>query len=257
MPRYASSKTTTITLYDEGCSSIFAAKAYLTMKWIYSTYVLAALGVMLSFDVFWKYDSVHIISKGLLAPILIGAVLLSGKLTNSKKLLIAGLVFCGFGDMFMLKDYEELYFLFGLGAFLSAHVFYSMVFRKAVDPGHVIPILVRVRLWTFLFIILGAAVFFYLRPSLDKMEIPVLLYIGVIVFMSMQAFNRYGRTDSGNYWTVFVGACLFMISDTLIGVNKFKDSIPQADYWIMGSYMLSQWMIVRGIIAHENSKGIS
>ena len=72
------------------------------MKWIYSIYALAALGVMLSFDVFWEYESVHIISKGLLVSTLIGAVLLSGKLTISKKLLIIGLVFCGCGDMFMI-----------------------------------------------------------------------------------------------------------------------------------------------------------
>lgn len=223
------------------------------MKWIYSLYSLAALGVMLSFDVFREYESVHIISKGLLVPTLIVAVLFAGKLTPAKKLLIAGLVFCGCGDMFLLNGEKELYFIFGLSAFLSAHVFYSMVFRKAVEHNHVIPILVRMRLWTFFFIILGAAVFLYLRPGLGHSEIPVLLYIGAIVFMTMQAFNRYDRADSGNFWMVFIGATLFLLSDTLIGIDKFKDPIPYAGYWIMGLYMLSQWMIVKGVLAHENA----
>lgn len=223
------------------------------MKWIYSLYALAALGVLLSFDVFWEYESVHIISKSLLVPILIVAVLLSGPINPHRRLLIAALVFCSCGDVFLLFQEEELYFMLGLGAFLSAHILYAMLFRKTVDHSHNIPILMRIKLWTFLFIILGAAMFLYLRPDLGEMEIPVLLYTIAIIIMAMMAFNRHGRADNSNFWLVFGGAMLFMASDTIIGIDKFKDPFPCANYWIMVLYMLSQWMIVKGVLKHEGA----
>lgn len=222
------------------------------MKLFYYLYALASVGVLLSFDVFWQFEMVHIISKGLLMPLLILAAIFSGKITQGKKLLIAGLVFCGCGDLFLLDEENELFFMFGLGAFLIGHIFFALSFRNTVETGHEIAILIKNRLWVFLFIILGAGIFLYMRPDLGEMEIPVLLYTGAIVYMAMQAFNRYERTDSTSFWLVLLGAVLFMTSDTLIGINKFKDPIPHAGYWIMGLYMLSQFMIVKGMLGHKN-----
>ena len=46
---------------------------------------------------------------------------------------------------------------------------------------------------------------------------------------------------------LFAGAFLFMISDTIIALNKFKSAdlnIPFARIWIMSLYILGQFFIV-------------
>lgn len=48
-----------------------------------------------------------------------------------------------------------------------------------------------------------------------------------------------------NYYS-FLGAVLFLISDTLIAINKFISPIPYAQIGIMFLYYLGQWGIGYG-----------
>jgi len=44
-----------------------------------------------------------------------------------------------------------------------------------------------------------------------------------------------------------LGAAFFLISDTILGINKFRGPIPHENYLIMGSYYLAQFGIVVSI----------
>jgi hypothetical protein len=42
-----------------------------------------------------------------------------------------------------------------------------------------------------------------------------------------------------------------MISDSTIAINKFLQPIPQSGLLIMSTYMAAQWLIVEGLIRHQ------
>jgi uncharacterized membrane protein YhhN len=68
--------------------------------------------------------------------------------------------------------------------------------------------------------------------------------------MVLQALFRYGYTNTVSFWFVFVGAILFMISDSMIAVNKFLSSFELAGVAIMVTYILAQFLIIKGLLLH-------
>jgi alkylglycerol monooxygenase len=45
---------------------------------------------------------------------------------------------------------------------------------------------------------------------------------------------------------VAVGACCFMLSDSLLATNKFVAPLPLASFWVLTSYYAAQVLIVGG-----------
>jgi hypothetical protein len=52
----------------------------------------------------------------------------------------------------------------------------------------------------------------------------------------------------GSVW-VAVGAGSFMLSDTLLALNKFVSPLPLSQLWVLSTYYLAQVLIVRGLLA--------
>jgi len=50
---------------------------------------------------------------------------------------------------------------------------------------------------------------------------------------------------------VFIGAILFMFSDSILALNKFLQPIPLSSILIMLSYAFAQFCIVIGILKHN------
>jgi uncharacterized membrane protein YhhN len=121
------------------------------------------------------------------------------------------------GDVALMLRTKRM-FLTGLVLFLLAHVVYSIVFT--VPNGfHSQDLITAVILLAF-----AAPSFLYLRPSLGSMQGPVLVYILVIMFM----VNRAASALFGDYfsqtqaWLLTLGAILFMLSDLLLAINRFR-----------------------------------
>jgi uncharacterized membrane protein YhhN len=72
----------------------------------------------------------------------------------------------------------------------------------------------------------------------------------VLTLMVLNAVFRYGRTSSAGFWFALAGAVLFMISDSLLAINKFMNPLPQASLFIMLTYIAAQYLIVEGILRH-------
>ena len=71
--------------------------------------------------------------------------------------------------------------------------------------------------------------------------------------MGIFALIRRGWTLEKSFIMVYSGALLFIMSDALLAINKFMNPIVQARLLIMATYISAQFLIVRGIMLHENS----
>ena len=166
-------------------------------------------------------------------------------------LMAGAIVFSWAGDVFMLiQHYHQEYFIFGLSGFLLAQLCYVLVYRKARydEQSQTFQSFVQTRI--FFLIVIGVGVMWLLYPVLDEMLIPVGIYTVIIVSMGIAALLRRGRTSEKSFTMVYSGALLFILSDAMIGINKFLEPIKQADFLIMATYITAQFLIVRGIIAH-------
>ncbi len=161
---------------------------------------------------------------------------------NSK--LLAALGFSLVGDVFlMLPGNQPLAglppFILGLGAFLVAHLFYIALFRQgqAWFPS-------RRALITVLGF--GAAMYAVVWGGLGDpvLKVAVAAYVAVISLMVAQAIGRAVTLgDSASRW-VAVGACVFMLSDSLIAIHKFVSPIALSSLWILVTYYAAQMLIV-------------
>jgi uncharacterized membrane protein YhhN len=143
-------------------------------------------------------------------------------------------------------------FVFGLSAFLMGHVMYILSYRQHrwedASRGLLVTQMIRFSLPV---VLAGTGLVVVLFPALGGMQIPVLVYAIVIVVMVMTALFRYGRTNSSSFWLIFGGALLFMASDSVLAINKFLSIVPNAELWIMTTYMTAQFMIVAGTVRHK------
>jgi uncharacterized membrane protein YhhN len=96
-----------------------------------------------------------------------------------------------------------------------------------------------------------AGFFFYLKPNLGSMQIPVLVYTIAISAMGVMAASRFGRVNLLSFELVFYGALFFIFSDSILAYNKFIDPLPASGIFVMSSYMLAQYFIVYGSIERK------
>lgn len=195
------------------------------------------------------YPWLEFISKPLIVLSLILFLLQSTKGIHLpfKKWILAALVFSWLGDiLLMFSDPKPSFFLYGLVAFLTSHVFYIIAFSKPAHKALIIPLYKR-HPWTLL-IPFGYAFYIYaeLKSDLGDMSVPVLIYVVVISTMLAVAMNRYGKVCAPSYAWILIGAILFVASDSILAINKFHHSIEYSRYLIMLTYMLAQYSIVRG-----------
>jgi alkylglycerol monooxygenase len=162
-------------------------------------------------------------------------------------LLLGALAMSLAGDVFLMFPG---YFIAGLVSFLVAHLLYVALFRmgQAWFPSR-----------RALAITLGAGAVMYaylwqggLPPAL---RVPVAAYVIVIALMAAQAIGRatvlQGSVNGGAAVGVAVGAGFFMLSDSLLAVNKFVSPLPMAQVWVLSTYYVAQILIVRGSVTND------
>ncbi len=199
-------------------------------------------------------SSLIYISKPLLM-VFLGLHFLANKGNSNAygKFILVGLIFSLFGDVFlMLRETEgnsPLFFLLGLGSFLITQLSYFLAFfNYSKAEGFV-----RKKPWVLLFFLaflLGNSAF--LLPDLPaSFKIPVLLYSAIITLMVLSCLNLYQEIPNSIFKYLITGVLLFMCSDTLIGLSQFKSAtfpIPLPGLLIMATYILAQFLIVKGSI---------
>ncbi len=131
-------------------------------------------------------------------------------------------------------------FIAGLGAFLVMQVLYIACFRRD-------RCFVGRREWIYALILVAIVglVISQMWASLGAMKVWVLLYTIAIALMSWVSYTRDYRLPG--YWWVFAGTVFFLISDSALALEKFA-GYPVGSLTVMGTYILAQFMIVKGMV---------
>ena len=193
--------------------------------------MITSIYMFLSTLYLWQQDNEHrwlVWLKPL--PILLLAGWASIEMQDSW--LVAALLLSAAGDIALGLD-NDRYFVHGLGFFLLAHVAYAVVFGRNVNwtPAAIFPLLIIFALSIWLLP--------RLLPTLGKLRIPVLCYVGVIILMS-----ALGALHIPFSVMLAMGAIIFMVSDATIAFDKFVEPVPHRNAIVMTTYYLAQYLIV-------------
>lgn len=185
-------------------------------------------------------------TKPLLMPLLMVYVYKSsiGKTTKRILLICLALLFSWLGDVALMYQADEIFFLAGIGMFLIAQVTYVMVLRKSTYQN---PTIDPMKIWPF--VLYGVLLFYLLLPAGD-FTIPVIIYGSVIMVMVIMARLREGHTSQESFQFALYGSLLFVLSDSILAFNSFHTAIPHAGVWIMSTYCAAQLLLVKGLLKH-------
>ena len=192
-----------------------------------------------------------IIVKSLIIPTLIWLYLrfVKVQINSFHRLILIALVFSWVGDITLqLNSINEDFFMVGLGSFLVAQLIYLVAFFSTKGPN-----VVSRKIYLALPVVIYCVfILWVLWDGLGDMMMPVTVYCVVIHVMLLAAINRKKKVNSQSYQLVLFGAILFILSDSLIAINKFEQSFELARIAIMTSYVTAQYLIAIGCVRQFN-----
>ncbi|HTO99952.1 MAG TPA: lysoplasmalogenase [Anaerolineales bacterium] len=181
------------------------------------------------------------IFKPLTTILIILVALLSGAFPADAyaRAVVLGLNFSLAGDVFLMLPHER--FMQGLVAFLLAHICYIVAFHGGAAA--------RGFAWVLLGLLaFGAAVLAYLWKGVPpRMRIPVLIYMTAILLMASLAVGRALGQPSAKTLSAALGALLFVASDSLLAINRFRRPFHPAQAFILGVYFAAQYLIALSV----------
>jgi uncharacterized membrane protein YhhN len=154
-----------------------------------------------------------------------------------KYMIITGLVFSLAGDVFLMLPSDR--FLAGLVAFLIAHLFYIGAFLSKIGEliwWPVIPL-----------VIYGIVIYIILASSLGKLKLAVFIYFGVILMMAWIALEGWRQTGQCGALLASCGAVLFVISDTILAINRFRGAFKPSQVLVLTTYFAAQCLIAASV----------
>lgn len=211
-----------------------------TMKTKTFTYIFAAISILEIISGTIGFREGVFLTKPLIMLSIIAFYYSQVQKTLKKQdiLMLIAFTFSWLGDVFLMFS-GEIYFMLGLGSFLMTHLFYIYVFSKSRAKAN----------WAArIFIpILSISVFSLIYNHVEKgLLIPVLVYMLAISTMAITASER--KTNMESFRFVFVGAMLFVISDSFLAIEKFAYKIPASTLLVMSTYVLAQYFIATGFL---------
>jgi len=149
------------------------------------------------------------------------------------------------GDVFLMWPNEG--FLPGLIAFLLAHTAYIAAFT--------VPVRLAARPLVFVgYAVLALLILAQLWPGIPgALRAPVVAYVVCLATMAAQALVWWrsvaARTaaDAQLARRAALGGMLFMVSDSVLAINKFAAPLPLSSLWILASYWLAQGCIASAL----------
>ncbi|XP_066247000.1 lysoplasmalogenase TMEM86A [Euwallacea similis] len=157
--------------------------------------------------------------------------------------ILMGLIFCAIGDAFLVS---EDYFVHGLLSFTAGHLSYILAFGFRPLKLMLYPVIGSMAT------MIGSTL---VRKLTGLLVLVVPLYIFII---SIMIWRAGARIQSGAWsWLQFItliGSILFAISDTILGINKFIFTIPDAQVIIMTFYYIAQLCITLSVLEDKVKK---
>jgi uncharacterized membrane protein YhhN len=196
----------------------------------------------------------RIYTKTLLVPLLLLIIYIESRETKherSKILANLAFLFCFIGDFFLIKDSDASNnFILGLSSFLIAQLFFIFFFYrlKRFTAKH--------RLFTFL---TGSLVAIYIslllyiiweNVSTQNLQIPVAVYAVILGFMFLSALNTVKNRSIKHIALIYFipGAALFVVSDSILAINKFSHPLYYGSIAVMLTYGAAIFLLSAGIV---------
>ncbi|GLU31673.1 hypothetical protein Busp01_15150 [Trinickia caryophylli] len=152
--------------------------------------------------------------------------------------LCVALAASGTGDVLLALPRYSFSFVGGLGSFLVAHLAYCTLFAPlAVRPAGW-RLAAAAALWTA-----AAAIYMVFLPHLGPLAVPVAVYMCALCLMaSLAVFAR------GLHPLAAMGGFSFVISDAMIGVDRFLEAFAASTYGIWATYAFAQLALAAAIV---------
>jgi len=144
------------------------------------------------------------------------------------------------GDILLVLPANR--FTAGLVAFLLAHVAYIAAFSTGNPPA------VGQLPWLAPFLAFNAAIVAYVWNGIGKVRRPLLLYVVAISVMVWRAATRgHVAVPRPSYLFALVGACLFVASDAILVVRRFRRPFRAAHELELSAYWAAQLLIALSV----------
>jgi uncharacterized membrane protein YhhN len=193
-----------------------------------------------------------IVTKAMIIPVLfiLYLILIKGQMIGFHRLILSALILSWLGDVTLqLQDKNDMFFILGLSCFLIAQVMYLIAFFSTKGEN----VLFFKKIYLIIPVILyGLILLYILNNHLGDMKIPVIIYAVVILTMFTAALNRQYKVKRQSYILVLAGAILFVLSDSMIAINKFGYPFILSRIAIMTTYITAQYLIAIGCLRQFN-----
>jgi uncharacterized membrane protein YhhN len=221
------------------------------MKKINYAVLFWAVALVHLFCIYMNWPQQRVYSKFILVPILMWYLFKSPESDKPLKGMwraYLGLFFSWVGDVLLIGEGPS-FFLSGMIAFITAHVYYSLFFIQTV-PVKKETAAVFYKTLIGLSVVCGV-LFLLLRSALGAYQVPILFYMLFISLMASLAVHTTSNTTYKNFalQTFVPGALLFVISDALLATNKFYAHLPVLDLGVMLTYAGAQYFLTKGFIS--------
>lgn len=205
----------------------------------------------------WK--GVHDAAKALILPLLALRFGLALKGEPAADLALrnrvwAAMALCWIGDI-ALTFPGDTAFLIGLVSFLLGHVFFIVAFRHLFLSGAE-----RSKGWvraiaTGLLTVEAVAVAGSLWEPAGPLAPAVAVYALVITIMALCTWNL---AVGPGVIALRLGTTAFLASDMILAFGKFGEApIQQGHFWVIGTYILAQWLLAVGFTQVASSRAAS
>ena len=173
-------------------------------------------------------------------------ILLTGS-TVFYLLLAAALIFCGLGDMGM-----EINILPGLGLFLIAHFIYTGNFLLHGFIGASVLSLAAVAVCIVVMLVYLIFYFRYLKTAEKEIPAPFMsaayFYAIMILLTAASSLLLWLTTGALFGFIPFIGALLFVASDSMIVIQEFHHRFKYDEMLIFGTYYLAIFFLALGAV---------
>ena len=182
-----------------------------------------------------RKGALHWTAKPLATALILALALTGGGESSTYRSWIAlGLLLSLLGDVLLMLPRER--FVAGLASFLAAHLAYFAAFSSVaafrLDPLALLP-----------FLVAGVALLRALWPGLGSLKPAVALYAVAIAAMGWRALAQWLALDTDWALRAFAGATLFLVSDSLLALERFRTPFPLAGPAILATYWSGQYLI--------------
>jgi len=206
------------------------------LRVVFALGAVASAFVMLSYIWFGGPDWVHYTFKPLVIVFLMALVWVSPHAVSARYTyaVFIGLGFSLGGDIFLMLP-QDL-FVPGLLSFLVAHLFYIGAFAPTSVHRLSLPCMIP-------FAIYGIGLNAWLYSHVGVLRWPVWGYSLAIMTMAYFALRRCMVLRSRGAAFAFIGAVLFVFSDSVIAACRFRISFARSGMVIVSTYFVAQFLI--------------